>query len=168
MKIVIQDASILIDLTEADLLDVWFELGFDLRTTSLILREISRENQKIKLQPYVERGRLRIESASGEVLGEIARLHATLSSRLSIGDVSTLHFAAKLKGVLLTGDRRLRRHAEESGIDAHGLLWVFDMLIERGVLLPGVAAEHLEKLLERGISRLPPHECALRIRRWRR
>jgi len=168
VKIVIQDASVLIDLADADLLDAWFGLGFDLRTTSLVLREISRKNQKIKLQPYVANGQLQIESSSGEVLAEIAKLHATLSTRLSIEDVSALHFADKLHSVLLTGDRRLRLHAEERGIETHGLLWVFDMLVARGALLPGAAADHLEKLLERGTSRLPLHECELRIRRWRR
>jgi rRNA maturation endonuclease Nob1 len=168
VKIVIQDASVLIDMADGGLLDAWFGLGFDLRTTSLVLREISRKNQKLKLQPYVENGQLQVESSSGEVIAEIARLHATLSSRLSIEDVSALHFAGKLNSVLLTGDRRLRLHAEERGIETHGLLWVFDMLVARGALLPDVAADRLEKLLERGTSRLPLHECELRIRKWRR
>ena len=168
MKIVIQDASVLIDMADSNLLDAWFGLGFDLRTTSLILYEISRKNQKIKLQPYVMNGQLKIESSSGEVLSEIAKLHATLSSRLSIEDVSAIFFAGKLESVLLTGDKRLRQHAEERGIETHGLLWVLDILVARGALLPGVAADRLEKLVERGTSRLPLHECELKIRKWRR
>ena len=56
MKIIVQDASVLIDMTDGNLLNAWFGLGFDLRTTSLILREISRKNQKIQLQPYVVNG----------------------------------------------------------------------------------------------------------------
>jgi predicted nucleic acid-binding protein len=168
VKIVIQDASVLIDMADGDLLDAWFGLGLDLRTTSLVLREVSRKNQKLKLQPYVVDGQLQIESSSGAVLAEIAALHAGLTSRLSIEDVSALFFAAKLEGILLTGDRRLRQHAEERGIETHGLLWVFDLLVARGALLPGVAADRLEKLLERGTSRLPLHECELRVRKWRR
>lgn len=50
MKVVIQDASVLIDMADCGLLDPWFGLGFDLRTTSLIMREVSRNNQKIQLQ----------------------------------------------------------------------------------------------------------------------
>jgi rRNA maturation endonuclease Nob1 len=168
VKIVIQDASVLIEMADGGLLDVWFGLGFDLRTTSLILREISRKNQKLKLQPYVQNGQLQIESSSGEVLSEIAKLHAALSSRLSIEDVSALYFAGQLHGVLLTGDKLLRQQAEASGIETHGLLWVFDVLVARGALLPGVAADRLEKLLERGTSRLPLHECELRVRKWRK
>lgn len=168
MKIVIQDASVLIDMADCGLIDAWFGLGFDLRTTSLVFREINRKNQKIKLQPYVVNGQLQIESSSGEVIAEIAKLHAALSSRLSIQDVSALHFASKLNSILLTGDKLLRQHAKERGIETHGLLWVFDMLVARGALLPGVAADRLAKLLERGISRLPLHECELRIRKWRK
>lgn len=168
MKIVIQDASVLIDMADCGLIDAWFGLGFDLRTTSLVFREINRKNQKIKLQPYVVNGQLQIESSSGEVIAEIAKLHAALSSRLSIQDVSALHFAGKLNSILLTGDKLLRQHAEERDIESHGLLWVFDMLVARGALLPGLAADRLEKLIERGTSRLPLHECELRIRKWRK
>jgi predicted nucleic acid-binding protein len=168
MKVVIQDASVLIDMADCDLLDAWFGLGFDLRTTSLIMREVSRNNQKIQLQRYKDNGQLGIESASGEILVQIALLKATLSSRLTIEDVSALFFANRLGSILLTGDRRLREHAEAQGVETHGLLWVFDTLVSRGALLPGVAADRLEKLVERGTSRQPLHECELRIRRWRR
>jgi hypothetical protein len=44
VKIVIQDASVLIDMADGDLLDAWFGLGFDLRTTSLVWREVNRKN----------------------------------------------------------------------------------------------------------------------------
>ena len=168
MKVVIQDASVLIDMADCDLLDAWFGLGFDLRTTSLIMREVSRNNQKLQLQRYKDNGQLGIETASGEILGQIATLKSTLSSRLTIEDVSALFFAYRLGGILLTGDRRLREHAEAQGVETHGLLWVFDMLVSRGAIPPAVAAERLEKLMERGTSRQPQHECELRIRRWRR
>ena len=37
------------------------------------------------------------------------------------------------RGMLLTGDRRLRRAAEVEGVDVHGVLWVIDQLHEAGV-----------------------------------
>ena len=168
MRIIIQDASILIDLVDCGLLDAWFGLGFDLRTTSLILREVLRKNQKLQLQPFLDNGQLRVEASSGEILAEIAIFKTTLSSRLTIEDTSAIFFADRLRGVLLTGDRKLREHAETRGIETHGLLWVFDTLIASGALSPSAAADSLEQLLERGTSRQPHHECELRIRRWRR
>lgn len=168
MKIVIQDASVLIDLADCDLLEAWFGLGFDLRTTSLVWREVSRRNQKIKLKRYVDEGRFGIEAVGAQALTEIVQLQAALSARVTIEDISALFFAGKLESILLTGDKRLRQHAEERGIETHGLLWVFDTLVARGALLPDVAADRLEKLIERGTSRLPLHECELRVRKWRK
>jgi predicted nucleic acid-binding protein len=168
VKIVIQDASVLIDMADGDLLDAWFGLGFDLRTTSLVWREVNRKNQKLKLKRYVDAGRFSIESVGAEALTEIVQLQAALSSRVSLEDASALLFAGQLNSILLTGDRRLRQSAEERGIETHGLLWVFDTLVARGALLPEVAAERLQKLVESGTSRLPLKECELRVRRWRR
>lgn len=168
MKIIIQDASVLIDMADCDLLDAWFGLGFDLRTTRMIMREVTRKSQKVKLQRYLDNGQLGIENTSGEQMSEIVALSRVLSSRLTIEDVSALYVASKIGGMLLTGDKRLREHADARGIETHGLLWVFDMIIARGAMLPGVAADRLEKLMERGTSRQPQHECELRIRRWRR
>jgi len=168
VKIVIQDASVLIDLADCDMLDSWFCLGFDLRTTSLVWREVSRKNQKLKLKRYVDDGRFGIEPVGAQVLTDIVQLQVVLSSRVTIEDASALYFAGKLESILLTGDKRLRQHAEERDIETHGLLWVFDSIVARGALLPGVAADRLEKLIERGTSRLPLHECELRIKKWRR
>ncbi|MBE0597454.1 MAG: hypothetical protein IH614_09310 [Desulfuromonadales bacterium] len=168
MKIVIQDASVLIDLMEADLLDAWFDLGFDLRTTSLVWREVNRKNQRLQLKRHVDAGRFSIESIGAETLTEIVQLQINLSSRISLEDASALFIAGKLESILLTGDKRLRQSAEDRGIETHGLLWVFDTLVARGALLPEVAAERLQRLIEGGTTRLPLKECEVRIRRWRR
>lgn len=116
MKIIIQDASVLIDMADCDLLDAWFGLGFDLRTTSMILREVTRKSQKVKLQRYLDNGQLGIEKTSGEQMSEIVALSRALSSRLTIEDVSALYVASKIGGVLLTGDKRLREQADARGI----------------------------------------------------
>lgn len=168
MKIIIQDASVLIDLADCDLLDAWFGLGFDLRTTSLVWREVNRRNQKLKLKRYVDDGCFTIEAIGAEALTAIVQLQTGSASRITLEDASTLFVAEKWKSILLTGDKRLRQHAEERGIETHGLLWVLDMLVNRGALLPGVAADRLAKMMERGTSRLPVHECESRIRKWRR
>lgn len=168
MRIVIQDASVLIDMADCNLLKAWFSLGFDLRTTSLIYHEVMKNNQKLKLQPYLDSGQLMIEKADGNVIAEIVKLRTKLSSRLTVPDASALYFASKLGSILLTGDKLLREHAETEGVETHGLLWVLDTLVARGAILPGVAADRLETLMEHGTSRQPQHQCELRIRKWRR
>jgi hypothetical protein len=39
MKIAVKDANVLIDLIEADLLGLWFQLGIETHTADLVVRE---------------------------------------------------------------------------------------------------------------------------------
>jgi predicted nucleic acid-binding protein len=167
MKIFVHDASVLIDLAECGLLEAWLELGNKTLTTSLIFREVNRKNQKTKLQRFIDKGVLVIEPLGAEALTEVVQILATLPARITIEDASAIFIAETRKAVLLTGDKVLRQCAENRKIDVHGLLWVFDMLVSRGAVLSGVAADRLEKLCERGAIRLPINECKVRIKKWR-
>ena len=51
VKVIVHDASVLIDLVTADLLEPWFTVGFETVVPSLVWREINRKSQKEKLQP---------------------------------------------------------------------------------------------------------------------
>ena len=167
MKVVVQDASVLIDLVACDLLELWCRLGFDTLTTSLVWREVNRKHQKTRLQRIVERGDIRIVPIGAEVLTHIVQLQTELASRISLEDASVLYIASSREAILLTSDRVLRRCAEERAIEVHGLLWVFDLLVARGRMLPGVAADRLDQFAGRETSRLPESEWRQRIRKWR-
>ena len=167
MKIIVHDASVLIDLAESGLLEVWFGLGLKPVTTSLILREVNRRNQKSKLQRFVDKGTLGVEPIGAEALAGVVHLLTNLPDRITIEDASAIFIAETRKAILLTGDKGLRQCAEVRNIDVHGILWVFDTLVSRGKVLPVSAAERLEKLCAQGTSRLPKDECSLRIRKWR-
>lgn len=167
MKVVVQDASVLIDLVACELLEPWFRLGLETLTTSLVWHEVNRKHQKLKLQRFIERGDFKIEPVGAEILTRIVHLQVELGSRISLEDASVLFVASSRKAILLTSDRVLRRCAEERAIEVHGLLWVFDLLVARGKMLPGVAADRLDQFVTRGTSRLPEAEWRQRIRRWR-
>jgi hypothetical protein len=166
MKAVL-DASVLIDMISFDLLEAWFGLGYETVTTSLVWREVNRRSQKAKLQDYIKRGGLAIEPIGSELLTEIVMLHATLKGIVSLEDTSVLHISTSPQAILLSSDKVLRRCAEQRGIDVHGLLWIMDILVSRGKLLPGVAADRLEQMIEKETIRLPLPECRQRIRKWR-
>ena len=168
MRVVVHDATVLIDLIEIDLLGPWFRLGFKAVTTTLVWREVNRKGQKGKLRRFADTGYLRVESVNADTLTEVVGLHMELSCSISLEDASVLHLAAASEGVLLTSDSVLRRCASEKGVEVHGILWVFDTLVSRGKLNPLVAAERLEALTARGISWLPKVECTQRIKKWRR
>lgn len=167
MKIIVHDASVLIDLSECDILDLWFSLGYKTLTTSLILHEVNRKNQKSKLQRFVDNGSLIVESIGATAMTQLVFLHAELSPRNSLEDTSALFIASSQGAILLTGDNDLRKRAESRGIEVHGLLWVFDMLVSRGAILADVAADRLEKLIASETCRLPKQECRQRIKKWR-
>ncbi len=167
MKVIVHDASVLIDLVAADVLEQWLGLGHETIVTSLVWREIHRKSEKEKLQPYVEKGLLKIAHLPAEDFSEVAAMKIDLSLDLSIEDVSALYVAVSRKGVLLTGEKKLRQNAEQHGVEVHGLLWVFDILIERGKMLASIAADRLEHLAAKRTSRLPKDECSQRIKKWR-
>lgn len=168
MKIVIHDASVLIDLTECDLVDAWCSLKFEAVTTSLIWREVNRKGQKAKLRRAVNKGGLRIEALSAELLTEVVNLRMELPDQISLEDASALFFASALKAVLLTSDGVLRKCASRRGVEVHGMLWVFDMLVSSGATNADVAADRLERLVDQGTSRLPKDECNQRMKKWRK
>lgn len=167
MKIIVHDASVLIDLAVCEMLAPWFGLGFEAKTTSLVWREVNRKNQKARLQRYVDVGSLGIIPVNAEAMTEVLRIHSEVPLKITIEDASAMYIAGKQQAILLTGDKGLRQYAARQGIEVHGILWVIDTLVARGAILPSVAAERLEWLTSQGTCRLPGPECIQRIKKWR-
>ncbi len=162
MTIVVHDAAVLIDLLECNLEENCCSLGFHLITTSLVWREINGRHQKTRLRTFVDRGALMIEAASAETIAEIVQPREETSTGISMEDASVLLLSLRREAILISGDALLRRHAESLGVEVHGILWVLETLIDRGSIGPRVAANRLERLLEKGVSRLPKEECKKR------
>ncbi|HLA87841.1 MAG TPA: hypothetical protein VJL10_07460, partial [Anaerolineales bacterium] len=95
MKIVVHDASVLIDLAACEFLGPWFGLGLETRTTSLVWREVNRKNQKARLQRFVDEGSLGIEPVNAEAMAEVVRLHLEVPSKITLEDASTLYVAVR-------------------------------------------------------------------------
>jgi predicted nucleic acid-binding protein len=164
MRIAVKDASILIDLAEGDLLGLWFQLKIETHTTDLVLREVKQETQWRRISPFVDAGLLQVHgTAATEISAVVAFSQA---HGISLPDASGVFLARRLSAFLLTGDRRLRRTAEVEEIEAHGLLWILDQMVERSTLPHAEAAQRLEKL-QTGGSRLPAADCESRLRAWR-
>ncbi len=167
MKTVVHDASVLIDLVLTGLFGPWFKTGPAAKTTSLVWREVNRKSQKAQLARFVESGDLKVVSIGAEDMTRIVRLQADLPARVTLEDASVLFLSSARETVLLTSDKVLRRCATERGIEVHGLLWSLDLLVSRGKILPGAAADRLEQMAALGTGRLPEKECRQRIRKWR-
>jgi hypothetical protein len=65
----------------------------------------------------------------------------------------------------LTGDKKLRASATIDGVEVRGILYVFDALVDEGMLSPSDAANKLAQL--RAVnSRLPKDEIEKRLELW--
>lgn len=172
MKLVVHDASILIDLALSETVDAWFASGIETWTTNLIYpHEIDRPEQRAVLDGYVQAGKLLIRAvtpAEVELLGRI-RSGLTIPDRSAIMLVKELGDGARLA----TGDKAMRKTAEQEKVAACGLLGLFDLMIVsqegRPPALPvEVAIAKLERLLALPGCWLPPDKCQEKIAAWRR
>jgi predicted nucleic acid-binding protein len=166
MKVVVQDASVLIDLAAADLLEAWFSLDIETLTSSFVWREVNRRSQKAKLRAFARDQRIQVVNMGTEVLSEIVRLKMDLPAKLSLNDASVLHLAVERTAVLLTGDRNLRTAAESRAVTVYGLPALMDYMVQEEALSASNAITKLE-LLCRLNPRLQKRECEPLLAKWR-
>lgn len=166
MKIIVNDANVLIDLIELHFLQFFFQLEYEFHTTSLILDELLEE-QIEALSPYINSNCLIIDDIETTDLHEILKIRDTKSS-LSEQDCSAFYQAQKFEAALITSDNTLRRFAKENDIEVHGHLWVFDNLVSKGIISGSIAILKLEELCNNINPKLglPKNECQKRKDLW--
>ena len=163
MRLVVQDANIIIDLIDCGIFELFFSLELEVVTTSLVLDEITEGPQKEACRTAISKGPLQIVEISTI---DYLRLQSLDLPGLSVPDRSVLEVAERTRGAsLLTGDGKLRRTAESCNVDVRGILWVFDQLVEKGLLSHAHAHAILTGLRERN-PRLPQKEIEKRLRAW--
>jgi hypothetical protein len=164
MILVVSDANIFIDLLKMGLVNHFFQIAMDIRTTDLIIEEVREDNVEY-LMNYVNGGRLKVREFSFEELIELARLNECLRG-LSMADCSCIWLCHKISATLLTSDRKLTAVAEEDDIETHGLLWILDKMISDKVVTSQTVVKRLETLMQMN-PRLPEELCDAFIKRWR-
>ena len=163
-KIAIQDANILIDLVNIGLFSHCLALEFHFCTTQLIFEIELNEKQVETVQVHIDSGKFEvIKILEQELLDiQIANLE---NRRLSAQDWSAIYYAQKQHALLLSGDRVLRKVAESMAIEVRGILWVFDQLVNLGIITKAEACSFLQELMKQN-RRLPADECQKRIEIW--
>ncbi len=164
MKLIINDANILIDLANLDLLEVFAKLDFDLHTTDFVLEEINRK-QRVLIDRLINSDRLSIIET--ELMADYEGINFLLTNTrgLSFEDCSVWYYSKKMNAILLTGDGRLRKHVRKDDVTVRGILFVFTELIEQGHLSYGDAILKMQQLTQLNI-RLPKAEIDKLIREW--
>ena len=166
MKILVNDTNIFIDLHSVGLLEEMCRLPYEIHTVDFVVAEIADADQRRIFDELVAQGGIFIDGFTADEVIEIVEDHSSVSGNLSIPDCSVCYFARKHNVPMLTGDRRLRRYAEEQSIEVHGILFIFDELVRHDIISTSMAADRLEELFAIN-ARLPKTEIRNRINRWK-
>ncbi|MCD8435978.1 PIN domain-containing protein [Tenacibaculum dicentrarchi] len=164
MKIVINDANILIDLAKLDLLDVFSKLPFDLYTTDFVYEELNEE-QRSPVSVLHQNGYLKIIETEEIIDFQNITELLNSSSGLSFEDCSVWYYSQKLSGTLLTGDGKLRKQVTKQGIEVRGIIYILDELVRKNLLDFPIAIKKIKELFLLN-NRLPRKEIDKRIEYW--
>ena len=162
MKVVVSDTNIFIDLISIDLLDSFFKLPIDIHTVDYVINELNISQQEM-LKQY----NLTIKEYSSSEQSLIVEFHLQSKGNVSFPDCSVWKYAKDNGYTLLTGDKSLRAQATADGLSVSGILFVFDMIVESGILSKKEAAYKLQQLIQIN-NRLPKKEIEYRITEWSR
>jgi predicted nucleic acid-binding protein len=163
MEIIINDANILIDLLKIDLIDSFFKLPYEMHSIDQVLNEVKEKNAS-KLKGYIEKNSLIVKAFNFDELIIISELSTKYRS-LSFPDCSCLYYAKTIQSTLLTGDGKLRKVAQKKLISVKGILWVFDVLVQKNIIPYSIAFDKLSLLKEIN-QRLPRNEVQSRLDLW--
>lgn len=159
MDIVVNDTNIFIDLISIDLLDSFFKLKFKVHTIDFVIEELNEEQKNI-LRKYNFVKKECTEEEILKVMNEMAN-----HSGLSLTDCSVWNYARENNFTLLTGDKKLRNIAIESGVNVCDILFLFDEMVAQGIINVNVAIDKLTELY-RNNTRLPKKEIDKRLELW--
>lgn len=144
LKIAVTDACIFIDLYDLGLVNAFFQLELEIHTTTSVYFELYSEQQQI-LKAYQSVGRLILHNLKEEDFLQIQS--ESYPRSLSETDKSVLHVANKLNACVLSSDKTVRNCAKNKDIEYHGMIWIFDKLVEAALLSKKQMVIKLEELV---------------------
>lgn len=144
IKLAVTDACIFIDLYDLGLVNEFFQLEIEIHTTTSVYFELYTEQQQI-LKAYQSVGRLIIHNLKEDDFLQIQS--EPYPKSLSETDKSVLHIANQLGACVLSSDKTVRNCAKNKDIEYHGMIWIFDKLVESNILSKKQASLKLEELV---------------------
>jgi len=167
MEIIINDTNVFLDLYDVGLLETFFQLPVTVHTIDLVVNEITRPDEQKAIQALIGKGQLLVKEYSAQDLNDLFMFNVACGGNLTLTDSTVIYYAKSLPDCrILTGDRQLRNRAEQRGIKVSGILYVFDQLVEHGLLSHVEAAKRLSALFKIN-TRLPKVEIEARIEKWK-
>ena len=160
MKLLINDANILIDIVKLDIVEAFLSLNFDLHTTDFVFAELNDHQQAT-----ITSGILKIIKTENQQDFDAIMNLLIAHKGLSFEDCSVWHYTQKLKGTLITGDAILRKKVTKAGLDVKGIIFILEEIKNQNKLPVNICIEKLDAL--KAINdRLPINEIDKRIQDW--
>ncbi len=156
MQVLISDANILIDLEDGLLLDQMFSLPFVFKIPDILFVEELEENHSHLLALGLQLGELSEETMPYAF--DLTQQY-TQPSR---NDCFALALAKQDNCPLLTGDKNLRKAAEEQEVEVRGTLWLVESLVVHEIITKEQAHEAYERM-KQCQRRLPWNDAHLRM-----
>jgi predicted nucleic acid-binding protein len=164
MTIIVCDANILIDLLQVELFKAFLKLKWEMHVSPDVVDEVQEENSD-QLTQKIRLNEIHLPVFTPDDLLKIQEYKSRYRS-LSIQDCSCLLLAEKHSALLLTGERKLKNIATSfHGVEVHGILWIFERLIQKKIIIPPKAHALLTQLMKLN-TRLPKAECERLLKHW--
>lgn len=167
MKLAVTDACIFIELYELELNEAFFKLDLEIHTSIDVINELYNEQQRV-LKAFESVGKLIVHSISEQ--DRLGIYNAAYPKSLSNADKTVLYIAEREQAMILSSDKAVRTFGKSNSIEYHGMLWIFDRLIDAGIIEPNIAILKLKRLISTNIiyqySQELRKEMALRIKKW--
>lgn len=157
MEIVVNDTQVLIDMYDADLLGLVARCSIKFHTVDYVMAELHRSPYKRpEIDQMVKDGILAVHSFSDKENFDLVAYYGKIAmqTNLSLTDCAVLKYSKDNGYRLLTGDKKLRNHAEDEGVLVSGILYLVDKFVAEQLITGAVMADRLELLLETN-PRLP-------------
>ena len=144
MKLAVTDACIFIDLYELQLTSKFFQLNLELHTSLDVFNELYDEQQEL-LRAFEISNKLVLHNITESDRVEINKIESLKG--LSISDRTALYVADKIGAIVISSDKAVRKQARKQCIEYHGMLWVFDQLVDQGIIEGSQAISKLKHLI---------------------
>ena len=150
MEIVVNDTEVLIDMYNANLLGLVEQCSIRFHTVDYVMAELHQSSYKRpEIDRMVEDGILIVHSFSEMENVDLGTYYAkmTATTNLSLTDCAVLKYSKDNGYRLLTGDKKLRNHAEDEGVLVSGILYLVDRFVAEHIISGSMMADRLELLL---------------------
>jgi len=148
MQMLVSDANVPIDIEHGNLSAPMFRMNIVFTVPDVLFEK----ELKARHSHLLDFG-LKIKSLSDEAVDKVIEFAAKYRQPSRI-DLFALSLALAENCPLLTGDKNLRKAADQEGVQVHGTIWLVSEMLRENIIQHTVARIAFQKMKDAG-SRLP-------------